>query len=274
VALTRETDGIGQDARLYLVPSVKQLLAPTGAVLERLAAGGACVYASYSPGDTAWHRGPSYGRLNEMFGIRHQLDVGLSNPVEDDVVKFQLSRDFGGLASGTTLSFTAAGDRHSRGFLPAEPAGGPGAAEVLATDAHGRPALLLRAIGPGSLVLCTYPVEHMAALTPRVNPDDTVTLYDPLARHAGVRRLVTADDPRVSCDTLIRDDGALFAVLASHTAERLTVKSALPLGGELTSLDGEETAEDVELGPFGITVLTLTRSAAQAKPRPMQPPAG
>ncbi len=58
---------------------MKQLFAPTGAALERLAAGGACVYVSYSPGDTAWHRGPSYGRLNEMFGIRHQLDVGLSN---------------------------------------------------------------------------------------------------------------------------------------------------------------------------------------------------
>jgi hypothetical protein len=42
---------------------VKQLLAPTGTALERLAAGGACVYVSYSPGDTAWHRGPSYGRL-------------------------------------------------------------------------------------------------------------------------------------------------------------------------------------------------------------------
>jgi len=94
-------------------------------------------------------------------------------------------------------------------------------------------------------VLCTYPVEHMAAQTPRVNPDDTVTLYDALARHAGVRRLVTADDPRVACDTLIRDDGAL------------------------TSVGGEETAEGVELGPFGITVLRLIGSAAQAKPRPM-----
>ena len=190
------------------------------------------------------------------------------------MVKFRLNRDFGGLATGTTLTFTAAGDRHSRGFLPAEPAGRPGAAEGLATDAHGRPAPLLCPIGQGSLVLCTYPVEHMAAQTPRVNPDGTVTLYDALARHAGVRRLVTADDPRVACDTLIRDDGALFAVLASHTTEQLTVKPALPRGGELTSLGGEETAEDVELGPFGITVLALTRSAPQAKPRPMQPPAG
>jgi hypothetical protein len=73
----------------------------------------------------------------------------------------------------------------------------------------------------------------------------------------------------VACATLIRDDGALFAVLASHTTEQLTVKPAVPCGGELTSLSGAETAEGVELGPFGITVLALTGSAAQAKPRPM-----
>jgi hypothetical protein len=78
----------------------------------------------------------------------------------------------------------------------------------------------------------------------------------------------------VSCDTLIRDDGTLFAVLASHAAEQLTIKPALPGGGELTSLGGKETAEGVELGPFGITVLSVTGPAAQAKPRPMLPPAG
>ena len=226
VALTRETSGIGHDARLYLAPSVKQLLAPTAATLERLAADGACVYLSYSAGDTAWHRGPSYGRLDETFGVRHQLDAGLANPIEDDVVVLSFHHDFGGLARGTTLTFSAAGNQHSRAFLPVEPAG----AEVIATDARGRPALLSRRTGPGNrgaLLLCTYPIEHMAALTPRVNPDDTVTLYDALATHAGVRRAVTVDDPRVACDTLIRDDGTLFAVLASHADEQVTVKPGL-----------------------------------------------
>jgi hypothetical protein len=55
----------------------------------------------------------------------------------------------------------------------------------------------------------------------------------------------------VSCDTLIRDDGTLFAFLASHAAEQLTIKPALPGGGELTSLGGKETAEGVELGRSG-----------------------
>ncbi len=274
VALTRETSGISGgrqgSARLYLAPSVKQLLAPTAAALEGLAAGGACIYLSYSAGDTGWHRGPSYGRLNETFGVRHQLDVGMADPVEDDVVTFCFRQDFGGLAGGSTLTFRAAGNQHSRAFLPVEPAQ-RGGAEVIATDNRGRPALLRRQTGSGSLVLCTYPVEHMAALRARVNPDDTVTLYDALATHAGVRRLITVDDQRVACDTLIRDDGALFAVLASHAAEALTVKPELAGGGELTAPDGphgrnsgedREGGEGVTLGPFGIKIMRITGSGA------------
>jgi endo-1,4-beta-mannosidase len=274
VALARETGGIAgggpgegrSDARLYLAPSVQRMLAPTGAALERLAARGACVYVSYSAGDGRSHRGPWYGRLNKMFGVRHLLDVGMGHPVEDNAVRLTLHRDLGGLAAGTTLTFAVPGNQV---FLPVEPDG----AEVLATDARGRPALLLRRTGSGSVVLCTYPVEHMAALTPRVNPDDTVTLYDALARHAGVRRPVTVADPRVACDTLIRDDGTLFAVLASHAAEALTVTPALG-GGELTSLDGEEAAEGVTLDPFGIKVLRIAGAAGLRAGRPVQAPAG
>jgi endo-1,4-beta-mannosidase len=258
VAVTREGGGIGGDARLYLAPSVKQLLAPTAARLERLAADGACVYLSYSAGDTPWHRGPSYGRLDETFGVRHRLEPGITHPIEDDIVEFSLRRDFGGLSRGDTLRFKVAGNQHSRSFLPAEPAG----AEVLATDGRGRPALLLRRTGRGSLVLCTYPVEHMAALTPVVNPDDTVTLYDALAVHAGVRRPITVDDPRVACDTLIRDDGTLFAVLVSHADEFLTVKPVLNCGSELAALDDGEAGNSATLGPFGTGVFTVTGSDA------------
>lgn len=128
VALARESDGIGGGARLYLVPSVKQLLAPTWPGLERLAGGGATVYVSYSAGTTEWHRGPSYGRLNAMFRVEHQLRAGLVDPIEDDTVTFTFERDF------------------------------------------------------GSVVLCTYPIEHMAAVTPRVNPEATSQLYSAATR--------------------------------------------------------------------------------------------
>jgi hypothetical protein len=212
------------------------------------------VYVSYSPGDTDWHRGPSYGRLNEMFGVGHQLEVGLANPIEDDVVTLTLTQDFGGLASGMTLAFRVSGNEHSRAFLPVAPA----EAEVLATDSRGRPALLIRRTGSGSLILCTYPLEHMAAVTPQVNPDDTVTLYNALAVHAGVRRAITVDDPRVACDTLVRDDGARFAVLVSHADETLTVKPALPSGERLVTLEGEETNGGVTTWPFGAGILRIT----------------
>jgi endo-1,4-beta-mannosidase len=244
-ALVRESRELTPGARLYLSPSTKQFLATTASDLERLVTDGACVYVSYSPGDNDWHRGPSYGRLNEFFGVTHRLETGMSEPITDDVVTFTLRRDWGGLAAGTTMRFRAAGNEHGRGYLPVEATG----AEILAIDGHGRPALLLRRTGRGSVVLCTYPIEHMAALSPRVNPDDTVTLYNALAIHAGVPRPVTVEDPRVACDVLVRSDGTRFAALVSQASEPLTLKPAIEDG----SLDRE-----VSLAPFGTAIVALT----------------
>ena len=250
--LTRETTGIEEGARLYLFPSVKQFLAPTPARLEELAsADGATVYVSYFAGDAAWHRGPSYGSMNELFGISHQLDVGIGDRIEDDTVRLTFTRDFGGLARGSTLDFKAAGNEHARCYLPLTPT----TAEVIATDSRGRPALLRRQAGRGALILCSYPLEYMAALTPRVNPDATVALYGALAADAGVRRPIAVDDPRVACDVLVHEDGTRFAVLASHADESLTVKPARPAGQRLADLHDESTADTVTLGPFGIKIL-------------------
>jgi endo-1,4-beta-mannosidase len=253
VALAREGDGIGDTARLYLVPSVKQLLAPTWLELERLASGGATVYVSYSPGNSGWHRGPSYGRLNAMFGVEHQLRAGLVDPIEDDEVTFTFGRDFGTLPAGTRLTFRAAGNEHSRAYLPVRPDG----AEVLAVDGHGRPALLLRRAGAGSLVLCTYPIEHMAAVTPQVNPEPTSAIYDALAAHAGVRRLVTVGDQRIAADVLVRSDGSRFAWLVSQADEPVTVKPELAPGLRLALLDGSATDGAAVLAPFGVGVFRL-----------------
>ena len=252
--MTRETTGIEGGARLYLVPSVQQFLAPTADALQDLAERGAHVYVSYFAGDAAWHRGPSYGRLNALFGVTHQLDAGLADPVTGEVVELTFTRDFGGLPRGTTLAFRAAGSEHGLVYLPVE----PDAAEIIATDTSGRPALLRREIGRGSIMLCTYPVEYMAALTPRVNPDATVTLYQALAAEAGVRRPVTVADPRVCCDVLVRDDGARFAVLVSHAGEELTVRPRLGNGERLATLDEAVVVETVTMGPFGIIVLEIT----------------
>ena len=236
--LTRETDGIEPGARLYLAPSVKQFLAPTAAALEELANDGATVYVSYCAGDVSWHRGPSYGAMNDLFGVRHQLDVGLVDPITDELVELTFTRDFGGLTRGTTLTFPVAGNEHARAYLPVIPT----TAEVIATDAHGRPALLRRQAGRGSLILCTYPLEYMASAVARVNPDATVALYGALATHAGVRRPVTVDDPEVACDVLVHRDGTRFAVIASHADEELTVKPALVRGRRPRATPGVDPA--------------------------------
>jgi hypothetical protein len=193
--------------------------------------------------------------MNEIFGVEHQLDVGLANRIEDDIVQLTFSRDFGGLPRGTTLDFKAAGSEHGRAYLPVTPT----TAEVIATDSRGRPALLRRQAGRGSLVLCCYPLEYMAALTPRVNPDATVALYGALAAHAGVRRPVSVDDPRVACDVLTHHNGTRFAVIASHADERLALKPALAPGETLATLDEEQAVDTFITGPFEIKVFKITK---------------
>jgi endo-1,4-beta-mannosidase len=251
-AVTRESDGLPGTAKLYLVPSTKQLLSPTWYELEDRARAGATVYVSYCPGYHDEQRGPWYAHLDELFGVQHQLEYGLVNPIEDDEVTFTFTRAFGTLPAGARLTFRAAGTADSRVFLPVVPAG----AEVLAVDAHGRPALLLRRVGEGSVLLCTYPVEHMAAATPRVNPEDSVTLYDALGAHAEVLRPVTVADPRVAVDRLQHEDGRTFVWLVSQGREEVTVKPAVTGGGALYDLDGTEV-DAVTLPVYGVRVLEL-----------------
>jgi endo-1,4-beta-mannosidase len=239
LAIARESDGLGRDARLYLVPSVKQLLAPTWYELAGLAELGATVYVSYSPGPHDNQRGPWHAAMNRIFGVEHQQMYGLVEPVPENEFEFFFTRPFGPLAAGTRLVFRTGGTVHSRAMLPVRPV----EAEVIAEDGQGRPALLVKRVGAGCLVLCTYPLEHMAATLPRVNPDPTRDLYDALADFAGVARAVTVEDPRVAADTLEHRDGTRYAWFVSQAAEELTVKPVVR-GGRL--------AEDaVVLAPFG-----------------------
>jgi hypothetical protein len=117
-------------------------------------------------------------------------------------------------------------------------------------------------------VLCTYPIEHMAAVTPRVNPDATVALYDALAVHAGVRRPVVVDDPRVAADVLVHDNGNRFAWLVSHAAEPVTVKPVLSPGLTLATLDGEAAGDSVTLPTFGVGVFRMDGPAGRGTTEP------
>jgi endo-1,4-beta-mannosidase len=249
--LVRESQGIADDCRLYLLPSLKQLTAPGWRRLEELAAGGATVYVSYCAGTTDNQRGPWYAGVDRIFGVRHLLRYGLVDRIAGDEVRLEFVADLGDLATGDTLSFAVGGNPHLRSHLPVAAVD----AQVLATDATGEPALLRRTVGDGSIILCTYPLEGMAAATPGVNPEQTWRLYRALAQHAGVTPIVRLDDPRVLVDSLDRDDGGRFVWLISQSPLPVTVTPRTPTGSPLHELHTGAEMSTVDIPAFGVRVL-------------------
>ncbi|WP_328539368.1 cellulase family glycosylhydrolase [Streptomyces sp. NBC_00344] len=250
VGFVREADGIDEDVQLYLLPSTRQLTTRTRRDLERRARAGATVYLSFCSGEHPATRGPWFHDLDGLFGVEHQLSYGVAEPIEDEVLEMTFTEDFGSLKSGETLRFSVAGNEDSRAYLPVVAQG----ARVVATDGHGRPALLVHDIGAGRTVLATYPLEQMAARTARVNPEQTHRLYESLAHVAGVARPVTVDTPWVSADVLVHEDGRRFVWLVSQSDETRTVR---PGGGGLFDLTTGERSTDVTLEPYGVRVLEL-----------------
>jgi endo-1,4-beta-mannosidase len=250
VALVREVDGLPTDAKLIILPSTKQLLATSWTGLRELAEAGATVFASHYVGAHANQRGSWWPNVDETFGVTKQSRYGLIEPIVEDVLRARFVVGFGDIAEGEVLEFAVGGTENSRSFLPVAPTD----AEVIAVDEHDRPVLLRRRTGAGQLVLSTYPLEYMAAVTREVNPEPTHRLYAALAKESGVVPDVRVDDPRVMVSELVRDDGARLIWFVSQSAEQLTVT---PIANSGTLQDGENTVETMELEPFGVRVLTL-----------------
>ena len=235
VGLVRERDLLGPGhpvppgLKLYLMPCAKFMMAPGARLMRGLAEAGATVYASYFAGSGRDQLGPWLTWIDQAFGVAHELRYGLADPVKTEVVTFELVRDLGDLAAGAKLSFVVAGDGPARAYLPVEPAG----AELLAVDDLGRPALLRHRTGAGWMVLCTYPIEHMAASRPQANPEPTWRLYSALADAAGVDRPVRTDDPRTIVGPIIVGGSNAFMVLnispEDHDAKLLSPSTALYL---------------------------------------------
>ncbi len=243
--------GIQAGYDLYLIPSVKELTGPTWSQLGDLAERGATVYASYCAGESDFQRGPWWIYTEQLFGVANDLVYGLNNPIVDDVVVFTFDADFGSIKAGDTLSFRAAGNINGRAYLPVQVTDGT----VVATDNHGRPAFVVKEHGLGRMVLCSYPLEYLAAAQGAVNPEDTWRLYQALAEVAEVPRPVRVDDPQVMVDSVVHADGRRFVFLVSQHAEPIMVTPILDAGA-LTSLDGVPVAQ-INLDPYGVEVLTL-----------------
>jgi endo-1,4-beta-mannosidase len=240
--------------KLYLMPCAKMATTDGVQALLRLAGAGATVYASYFAGTGTEQLGPWMPWMEQIFGVTHQLRYGLADYIEDDEVNLQLVKDLGELAAGTTLTFPVSGQGLARSYLPVQPAG----AEVLAIDGHGRPALLRYPSGRGWMVLCTYPLEHMAASRPQANPEQTWRLYTALATAARVGRPVRVEDPRVVVGGLRVGPKEVFLALnVSPDEVRATLQApaqTLLAGGAPAGGDAGELA----LGPYEVAVLYLS----------------
>ena len=259
LAVVRERDlvapGVAEDAapvpaaKLYLMPCAK--MATTGGVqaMLNLARSGATVYASYFGGTGTNQTGPWMPWMNQVFGVKHNLRYGLPDVVEDEEVTFHLVKALGDLPSGSTLRFRVGGARPAPAYLPVEPDG----AEVLAVDGHGRPALVRNAAGDGWMVLCTYPLEHMAACRPAANPEPTWQLYSALAAGAGVNPPLRVADPRVVVGRLNVGGKDAFVVLnisADALDSELVAQRPVYLARETT-----DAVRTLVLGPYEVAVL-------------------
>lgn len=250
VAVAREYDGLRTAARLYLVPSVKALTGPGLSRLASLAENGATVYLSYFAGSTNEQRGPWLTWLEEIFGVRHRLRYGLVDSIEDAEVTFEFLEPLGDLSVGDHLRFSVAGSPSARSYLPVEVAD----ATVVARDGQGRPALVSKRIGDGSTLLCTYPIEHFAALTPGANPEDTWRLYSALAELAGVARPVRVADPRVLVASVPAGDQHV-TIAANWSPDSLEVDLVEPGGTSRLRLDhyGVAVRWSGEAAPSGMS---------------------
>jgi hypothetical protein len=112
--------------------------------------------------------------------------------------------------------------------------------------------------GRGWMVLCTYPLEHMAASRPQANPEQTWRLYTALATAARVGRPVRVEDPRVVVGGLRVGPKEVFLALnVSPDEVRATLQApaqTLLAGGAPAGGDAGELA----LGPYEVAVLYLS----------------
>jgi endo-1,4-beta-mannosidase len=255
VALVRERDLVAEGtasppAKLYLLPCAKLVTAPGMRLAMALADGGATIFASYFAGTQPGQRGPWMPWLEEAFGVKQHLRYGLADPIDDAEVTFEMVADLGELTAGTTITFIAGGNANARAYLPVEPDG----AEVLAVDGRGRPALLRHRTGRGLMVLCTYPIEHMAGARPWANPEPTWRLYSALATAAGVSRPLRIEDPRVVIGAL--SVGERDAFVALNISPDSVTGDLVTDGRSILSADGTAVTR-LALAPYEVCLLYL-----------------
>lgn len=251
-ALQRELDDPGRTS-LVIVPSNKFLTAPTFDLLEDWARAGSTVYLAWFSGTSPNHRGAWWPDVDRIVGLPHRLRYGIREDV-DDIVEWTLMESLGDLRVGAVLRFPTAGSPDARHMLPLDDSDLPTDVAVVARDQRGRPALVRRRVGTGTVYTSTYAIEYYGSERPNAHVDDAVTvLYRALGIEAGARASVTVDDLDVIADGLLHEDGREFWWLVNVSGSPRTVHPRGP--GTLVDLESGAPVESVTLEPFGVRVL-------------------
>ena len=226
VAPMREYDGLRGAARLYLAPCAKLLTAPGVDRLRGLAEGARPSTPRTSPAAPRTSAARGSRGWTRSSGFATACATASSTRSRRTRSMLQFVEDFGGLPAGTRLSFQVGGESSARAYLPVEPALRSGRRDRRSRTAGD---CLRNELGRGRTVFCTYPLEHFAARTPRVNPEETWRLYSALAEVAGVSRPVRVDDPRVLVGRL-RGGRSETAILVNVSGDDIAAEPLLEDG--------------------------------------------
>jgi endo-1,4-beta-mannosidase len=239
---------IPDDVRVLVLPALPGLTAPAWQVLEEWVRDGGTLYCSYHPG---W----AVHNFEPLFGCRHELRCGLPT-IPPAHIELTFKRPFGPIAAGERLRYSVIGDVEECGMCPVR----PGAAEVVAQDAEGRPALLVNRLGSGKVIFAAYPLEaYLSRAAEAYRSDATYRLYQGLMAVAGVEPLFLFSHPSAECAWL-EGEGEHLVWLINHSWERvegtLITPSAAPTIRDVIR-DQLATTRFV-LGPKQVRVVKVT----------------
>jgi len=176
---------------------------------------GGVLYASVS-GDAAMPE------MDSLFGAR-LVDL---IPVRD--VTLKVVAPFGNLKPGDTFTYSASSDGPAQWGAALKLNGG----QVIAVDQDGRPALVAHQLGKGKTLLCAYPIEIYLANQPSAfeRKDQTQRIYQSLQEWAGIKAMVSTDDPSVEASALnAKDHGYMVLVNHSGQSKQVSIQTSLPV---------------------------------------------
>ncbi|MDR1825979.1 MAG: cellulase family glycosylhydrolase [Bifidobacteriaceae bacterium] len=246
-AVIREADGL-PTPRLIIVPATKALLATTLPALEAAAAAGTTVYYSYFGGEWPNQRGSWLAGFDALFGVRRIMRYGLAEPPASEVLTWRFLQPLGDLAESDELTVKVAGTADGRGVALVEAR----EADVVAVDQTGRPAVLVRPVGKGRIVLVTAPLEYYEARLPHVNPAPSARLYQALGQVAGVAGLAGTDTLDAFAEVMAGANGQMTGFVVSESPEPRAVTAWFA-----ASPGGEPQAVDLELDAYGVVSLSI-----------------